>query len=55
MTKINESMFCISLERELNVFYLQQDDRGRKSKKTFSKAEYKLDKKIKQVAGLAIS
>jgi hypothetical protein len=49
-------MFCISLERELNVFYLpQQDDRGRKSKKTFSKVEYKLEKNIKQVAGLAIS
>lgn len=53
ITKINESMYCISLEQDLNLFYYQQpEDKAKKrSNKMFGKSEYRLGQKIESVTG----
>lgn len=47
-------MFCITLEKDLNLFFVQppEDKIKKRSNKMFGKSEYSLAQKIEYVTGL---
>lgn len=53
INKINECMYCITLDQQINLFYyVPPEDRvKKKSNKTFGKSEYQLEQKIETVTG----
>ena len=52
INKVNNTMFCITLDTDINLFFQQSEDRHKKSGKVFSKNTYSLNQKVEIINGL---
>jgi hypothetical protein len=52
INKINATMFCITIDNELNLFFQQSDEKRKKTNKVFNKFPYSLHQKVETTAGL---
>jgi len=52
INKVNATMFCITIDTDINLFYQQTEERRKKSNKVFSKSTKAISQKIELVTGL---